>query len=131
MPRLKKSDLSPENIQNKLFWLRDSAHKYHLDTRSFAEHKALEGLYTGLGDFVDDIIEKLTGYLGGKRIGKLKVDEVQEYSHVGSVKLAEEVRDFGYELYEWATEKKYCDIENIAQGLSGLGAKTVYLLTLN
>lgn len=131
MAKLKKADLTPENIQGKLFWLRDAAHKYHLDTKSFAEHKALDGLYSGVGGFVDDISEKLMGYMGGKRIGKLKIDEVPDYSHGEAVKLAEEVKEFGYELYEWAGDKKYCDIENIAQSLSGLGAQTIYLLTLN
>lgn len=47
------------------------------------------------------------------------------------MELAEEVKDFGYELYEWAGKKKYCDIENKAQELSGVGAKTIYLLTLS
>ena len=37
---------------------------------------------------------------------------------------------FAKELEEWAEEKEYCDIENIAQGLSGEAAKVIYLLTL-
>lgn len=69
--------------------------------------------------------------MGGKRIGKLKMDEVPDYSHSEAVRLAEEVKEFGYELYEWAGEKKYCDVENKAQELSGAGAKAIYLLTLN
>ena len=39
--------------------------------------------------------------------------------------------DFAYEVYEWAEEKHFCDIENKAQDLSGLGAKTIYRLTLS
>lgn len=130
MVKIKSNSFTPEYIQSKLFSFSNAAHKFHLDTRSFAEHKALDELYHSLADFKDEISEKIMGYMGGKRIGKLKLEEVSEYSHSESVKLAEEIKDFAYELQEWAEDKKYCDIENIAQGLSGLAAKTIYLLTL-
>lgn len=126
----KEKELTPEYIQGMLFYFHDAAHKFHLDTKSFAEHKALDGLYSGLVEFKDDISELLMGYMGGKRIGSISVGEIPEYSHSAAVKLANEIKDFGYELYEWAGEKKYCDVENTAQSLSGLGAKTIYLLTL-
>lgn len=126
----RETELTPEYIQGKLFYFHDVAHKFHLDTKSFAIHEALDGLYKGLVDFKDDISEKLMGYLKGKRIGKITIDGIPEYSDSATIALAEEIKDFGYELYEWAGEKKYCDVENIAQSLSGLGAKTIFLLTL-
>lgn len=126
----KEPKLTPEGIQSKLFSLSDAAHKLHLDTKSYAEHKALGKLYEGLIDFRDEISEKLMGYQSGKRIGKLKLEDIPEYTDGASLKLANDVKDFAYELYEWAGEKHYCDIENIAQSLSGLGAQTIYLLTL-
>lgn len=126
----KEVKLTPEYIQGKLFSFHNIAHKFHLDTKSFAEHKALNELYTGLVDFKDDISELIMGYTG-KRIGKIKLDDMPEYSHSASVKLAEDIKEFAYELEEWADENGYCDIENTAQSLSGLGAKTSYLLTLS
>lgn len=126
----REGELTPEYIQGKLFSFHNTAQKFHHDTKSYAEHKALDFLYTALNDYRDSIPEKLMGYMGGKRIGKIELDEIPAYSHDESVKLAEDVKDFGYELYEWAGKKKYCDIENIAQSLSGDGAKTIYLLTL-
>lgn len=123
--------LTPEYIQGKLFSFHNTAHKFHLDTKSFAEHKALDFTYKELVDFKDDISEKLMGYLGGKRIGKITLDEIPSYSHEAAVKLANDIQNFAYELYEWAGEKKYCDIENISQSLSGVAAKTIYLLTLS
>lgn len=126
----KEGELTPEYIQGKLFSFYDIAQKFHHDTKSYAEHNALQTLYSVLGGYRDEIPEKLMGYMGGKRIGKIELDPIPAYSHEESVKLAEEVRDFGYELYEWAGKKKYCDIENIAQSLSGDGAKVLYLLTL-
>ena len=126
----KEVSLTPEYIQGKLFHLSDAAHKLHLDTKSYAEHKALGKLYEGLIDFRDEISEKLMGYLNGKRIGKLKIEDIPEYTDGAPLKLANEIIDFAYELYEFAGEKHYCDIENISQSLSGLGAQTVYLLSL-
>ena len=106
----KEVSLTPEYIQGKLFHLSDAAHKLHLDTKSYAEHKALDKLYEGLIGFRDEISEKLMGYLKGKRIGKIKVDELPEYTDGAPLKLANEVIDFAYELYEFAGEKHYCEI---------------------
>lgn len=131
MLKIKRSDeLTPEYIEGKLYSFYDIAQKFHHDTKSYAEHKALDFFYTALGGYRDEIPEKLMGYMDGKRIGKIEIDEIPAYSHEAVMKLAESVKDFAYELYEWAGKKKYCDIENIAQSLSGDSAKTIYLLTL-
>lgn len=124
------ANLTPEYIQGKLFSFHNISHKFHLDTRSFSEHKALDLLYTELVTFKDDISELLMGYMGGKRIGNIKMDEIPEYSHSAAIKLAQEIGSFSYDLEMWAEDKKYCDIENTAQSLSGLSAKVLYLLTL-
>ena len=131
MATLKSGSFTPEYIQNRLFYFNDVAQKFHHDTKMFSEHMALDKLYTGLVSFKDDICELIIGYQDGKRIGRLKIDDIPEYSHSESVKMVKELKDFSYELYEWAGEKKYCDIENTAQSLSGLAAKTLYLLTLS
>jgi uncharacterized protein (UPF0264 family) len=110
--------------------LSDAAHKLHLDTKSYAQHKALGKLYEGLIGFRDEISEKMMGYMDGKRIGSIKVGALPEFSEKAAMDLAKEVRDFGMELKEYAEEKDFCDVENVAQSLSGLGASTVYLLTL-
>lgn len=131
MLKIKKADdLTPEYIEGKLASFYAIAKKFHHNTKSFAEHKALGEFYEKLGEYGDDIPEKLIGYMGGKRIGKIEIDEVPEYSKDETMKFVESVKDFAYELYEWAGKKKYCDIENIAQALSGDSAKTIYLLTL-
>lgn len=125
-----KSTLTPESIQSKLFYLSDAAHKLHLDTKSYAQHKALGKLYEGLIGFRDEISEKMMGYMDGKRIGSIKVGALPDFSEKAAMDLAKEVRDFGMELKDYAEEKHFCDVENVAQSLSGLGASTVYLLTL-
>lgn len=123
--------LTPEIIKGKLFSFHDIAHSLHLDTRSYAEHKALSKLYEGLDDFADDVCEKIMGYQNGKRIGKAKLDELPAYSQEAVTALVKEGLSFAKELEDWAEEKNYCDITNIAQSLSGLFAQTQYLLTLS
>lgn len=124
-------ELTPETIQAKLFSLRTQAHKFHLDTRSFAEHKALGKIYDALGDFTDSISEKIMGYQNGKRIGLGKCDELKAYSQDALNTMVKEGLEFAKRLEDWATKKNYADIQNIAQSLSGEFAQTAYLLTLS
>lgn len=124
-------NLTPEAIKAKLFSFQNSAHSLHLDTRSYAEHKALGKLYEGLNDAKDGILESLMGYQNGKRIGRCKLDEFPVYSQEAVTALVKEGLDFSKDLYMWAEDKKYCDISNKAQDLSGLFATTHYLLTLS
>lgn len=123
--------LTPETIKGKLFSMHNSAHSLHLDTRSYAEHKALEFLYTELATFKDELCELIMGYQNGKRIGKAKLDELPTYSQEAVTSMVKEGLSFAIELEEWAEDKKYCDVENTAQALSGVFAKTQYLLTLS
>ena len=123
--------MTPEMIKGKLFSFHNSAHSLHLDTRSFAEHKALQSLYEDLVTFKDELLELLMGYQNGRRIGKAKLDELPTYSQEAVTNMVKEGLAFATELEEWAEDKKYCDIENTAQALSGLFAKTQYMLTLS
>ena len=123
--------LSSEIIKGKLFSFQNSAHSLHLDTRSYAEHKALQKLYQGIDGLKDSILEILMGYQNGKRIGKAKLDEFPTYSQETVTALVKEGMSFAYELEMWAEDKKYCDISNKAQELSGLFANVQYLLTLS
>ena len=123
--------LTPEIIKGKLFSFKNAAHSLHLYTRSYAEHKALNKLYDGIDGLKDSILEILMGYQNGKRIGKAKLDEFPTYSGEAVTSLIKEGLSFSYELEMWAEDKKYCDISNKAQELSGLFANVQYLLTLS
>lgn len=128
----KEKGLTPELIRDKLFYFRDAAHLYHQETKGGWEHDAMGKLYDAIADYQDDIPEKIMGYMGGKRLGGLSKIDVPEYKgHESSVKLAKDLIDFAYEVYEWAGENKFCDVENKAQELSGVAAKTVHRLTLS
>lgn len=51
-------------LVNNLFWARDEAHKLHLATGSYAEHKALEEFYDSLLDLTDELAEAAQGKYG-------------------------------------------------------------------
>lgn len=123
------SELKPQDIKDHLAYFVEAAKTLHLETKSFSEHKALNKLYDGLVGFQDDILETLMGYTG-ERIGATVVVDLPDYSKGEPEKLTKQIMDFAYVLYEWAGKKKYCDIENMAQSLSGLAARCTYLLTL-
>jgi len=127
-----KTSLTPEEIRDRLFYFRDAAHDFHHQTKGGWEHDALGKLYEALDEFADDITEEMMGYMGGKRLGGLTRIAAPKYGgHESSVKLVEDLKDFAYDLCEFADEKKFIDIENKAQDLSGLAAKTIYRLTLS
>lgn len=122
--------LTPEIVKGKLFSFRNAAHSLHLDTKSFAEHNALDKLYNSLTDFTDEISEKIMGYMNGRRIGQCKLDPLPTYSGTASLVLVNEIMNFSKQLQDWASKNNYIDIENISQSLSGLASQTLYRLTL-
>lgn len=48
-------------MMSLLLHSRTQAHTLHLQTKSFAEHSALNGYYDGIGDLVDGLIESYQG----------------------------------------------------------------------
>ena len=121
-------DLTSEVIKGKLFSFQTSAHSLHLDTRSFAEHKALQKLYEGIDGIKDDILEILMGYQNGKRIGKAKLDEFPTYSQEAVTGLVKEGMSFAYELEMWAENKKYWFIcKNTIYAYAELKNKYIYV----
>ena len=116
-----------EGIAGKLTYFHEQLHLIHWQTESYAEHQAIGSLYDAVHDFKDDVIEKLMGYTG-KRIGLYKIEAL---SAKDSTEVVKSLEQYAHSLYEWAEEQEYCDIENMAQDLSGKAAKTLYLLTLS
>lgn len=114
-----------ESIAAKLAYFTLQVQQIHWETTSHAEHSALN-FYDEIFDFRDDVMEKLMGYMGRRPKG-YKVDPILEGQ--SGMEYVTEVKDFAYALYEWAGANHYCDVENMAQDLSGRAAKTLYLLT--
>jgi hypothetical protein len=58
----------------KLFEARDFAHKAHLETKSYAQHKALGSFYDDILDLTDGLVES---YFGKYGIQKINISEVK------------------------------------------------------
>ena len=56
---------------------RNQAHVFHLQTRSFAEHKALNDYYDGVVDLFDGIVESYQGKYG--IIKNFKTFKIEQY----------------------------------------------------
>lgn len=95
----------------------------HYTTKSFAAHEALGKAYDSITDLIDTITEKLIGYSEidptSLSIGTITVMEPRMLG-ISIIGIAERLEDF-------AEAKEYCDIENLAQELSGVGAQLKYL----
>lgn len=111
-----------------LFHARQQAHFWHLDTKSFSEHKCLEGFYTNLLDLTDQLLEVYMGK--GKRVD------------FGSVRMTfhkydrEKMVEYLKKLVRYINRAKKGlnpsdgDLANIFDEILGLTNQTLYLLTL-
>lgn len=52
------------NFVSTLFHSRTQAHTFHLQTNSFASHKALNDYYDGIIDIIDSLVESYQGRYG-------------------------------------------------------------------
>lgn len=128
-----KKEVSINDINKyvtQLYLLPDKIQFCHHLTLSFAQHSALDRTYDSLSALKDSIVEKIIGYTG-KRFTALSLGNISGFGPNMPKMLADEIMSFGKELEEWAEENEYCDVENLAQEYSGVGAQLAYLLTLN
>jgi hypothetical protein len=123
--RLGASDNSA-GIINDLHTMLMSLKATHYNTTGYAEHQALGMAYDSLDDLADTISEKFMGY-SDTRISTITIGTVKASS---AAALAEQLKALGGRLIAYAQSKKYQDLENLGQELSGLGAQLKYLSTL-
>ena len=124
------SSLTLETIAGKLSFFYEQLHLLHFQTTSFAEHEALGKIYDKVGDFQDEIVEKIMGY-SGRRIKAYKIDVLKDYSTGMPNQTVRELVTFAKQLEEFGKANNMPDIENIAQSLSGEASQTLYRLTLS
>lgn len=120
-------EMSLEAIASKLTYFHEQLHLLHWQTKSYAEHQALGGLYDYVHDFKDGVIEKLMGYTG-KRVGVFKLDPL---GGAAADAVVSDLMAFASSLKSYGESKGYHDIPNLADSLSGEAAKVKYLLTLS
>lgn len=105
-----------------LFQSRDMMHLQHLQTTSFAEHKALGSYYEGILELTDSFTEK---YFGRNKRIPITIPESKATDPVAHLKSMQKLIEG-----EADSENYPCDLENILDEMLGLVNETLYLLTL-
>jgi hypothetical protein len=114
--------MSCADFVGQLFLARDVTHSVHLNTRSYAKHKALGGFYSRVIDLTDDLVETYQGRHG--LIGPITLHSAEKSNNVvefleDSLKKLEKGREeFGDDTA----------IQNIVDEIVGLYLKTLYKL---
>jgi DNA-binding ferritin-like protein len=103
------------------FEARTKAHIAHLQTRSYAAHKALNEYYDGIVDIADSLAEAFQG-----REGIINIYPLVHCDSKEPIKLVEGVRT-------WVDENRkacstYSEIQNIIDELQDLNNSTIYKL---
>lgn len=112
--------MTPNKFIGALFHSRDTMHLTHLQTTSFAEHKALNAYYDGILDLTDSFTEVYFGRF--KRID-IVIPEAKMLSAVEHLKEMQKMIDGERDNYS-------SELQNIMDEMLGLINKTLYLLTL-
>lgn len=112
--------MTPNKFIGVLFQSRDVMHLTHLDTRSFAEHKALNAFYDGILDLTDSFTEKYFG-----RNGRIEI-VIPESKKQDAVNFLKELG----KIIEGERDNYSTDLQNIMDEMIGLVFETLYLLTL-
>jgi len=111
-----------------LFHARQQAHFWHLDTKSFSEHKCLENFYTEILDLTDNLLWEYMGK--GHRVD---FKGIRMTFHAYS---REKMIEYFKRLHRYINKAKNGlkpadgNLANIMDEILGLVSKTLYLFTL-
>jgi len=119
MPNTDK-EISPEKFVANLFACRDTVHLLHLNTGSYAAHKALDKMYTKMLGFADSVAEIMQGHMG---IMKFTIPS----SH-GEHDPVEYVTAFRKGIIEAKKHCKLDEIKNLIDEMADLCSSTMYKL---
>jgi len=114
--------MSCADLIGHLFLARDVTHSVHLNTRSYAKHKALGKFYEDVIGMADDLAEAYQGRYG--LIGPITLHSAKKTNNV-----VEFLEDSLKEIEE--ARKEYKDdsaIQNIIDGIVDLYLSTLYKL---
>jgi hypothetical protein len=107
-----------------MFLARDVAHSVHLNTRSFAKHKALGGFYDNVIDLADKFSEAYQGRHG--LIGPISLHSARKTSNITEFleDSLKEIEDMRYKV----CDKSDTALQNIIDEIVGLYLTTLYKL---
>ena len=113
--------MTPGKFIGTLFHSRDAMHISHLQTTSFAEHKALNGYYDSILDLTDTFTE---AYFGQNKRVEIIIPEAKNLDSTTHLKELQSVLNTERSNYS-------SELQNIIDEMLSLVDKTLYLLTLN
>jgi hypothetical protein len=116
--------VKPADFVGLLFLARDVTHSTHLNTRSYAKHKALQKFYENIIDLADDFVEAFQGKHG--LIGAVTLQSAKKTSNVTEF-LEDQLKQIEDERYEICAQS-YTPIQNIIDEIIGLYLLTLYKL---
>jgi hypothetical protein len=107
-----------------LFLARDVAHSVHLNTRSFAKHKALRHFYNDIVDFADKFAEAYQGKYG--LMGPISLMSAKKTTNIVEF-LQGQVDEIEAERYK-IVDKECTPLHNIIDEILSLYLSTLYKL---
>ena len=113
--------MAPGKFIGMLFQSRDAMHIAHLQTTSFAEHKALNGYYDGILDLTDKFSEV---YFGRNKRVEIIIPESKNLDAMSHLREMQQLVDGERNNYS-------SELQNIMDEMLGLINQTLYLLTLS
>jgi len=107
-----------------LFLARDTAHSVHLNTRSYAKHKALQKFYEGAIDLADTLAEAYQGRHG--LIGPIALMSAKKTNNIVEF-LEDNLKDIEDMRYK-VMDKSDTALQNIVDEIVALYLSTLYKL---
>lgn len=106
------------------FLARDVAHSVHLNTRSYAKHKALQGFYENIIDLADDFAEAYQGRYG--LIGPISLMSAKKTTNITEF-LEDQLAEIEATRYS-VCDKTDTPLQNLIDGIIELYLSTLYKL---
>jgi hypothetical protein len=116
--------MSCDKFIGMLFLARDVTHSVHLNTRSYAKHKALRKFYEGIIPLADSLAEAYQGRHG--LIGPITLHSAKKTTNVVEF-LQDQLSDIESMRYE-VVDKTDTPLQNIIDEIVNLYLSTLYKL---
>ena len=116
--------MSCENFMGQLFLARDVAHSVHLNTRSYAKHKALGHFYEDVIELVDKFAEAYQGRKG--LIGPISLQSARKNGNI--IEFLQDSMEQIEEMRYTVVDKTDTPLQNIIDEIIGLYLTTLYKL---
>lgn len=116
--------MSCENFLGQLFLARDVAHSVHLNTRSYAKHKALGHFYEDVIELVDKFAEAYQGRKG--LIGPISLQSARKNGNI--IEFLQDSLEQIEEMRYVVVDKTDTPLQNIIDEIIGLYLTTLYKL---